>query len=269
MIRMFEDLTTGERVFLGLSFIFALLAVFLSLKNQRVASTILVFTAALVFFIVLFSLLYSLLKKVYPGSGNRRVLLLWLIALGGAGVLISLLFPFMSGIFSAFGPVSPPGSAGSFSTYEDPVLGFRIVYPGTWNHFTRKDPNSDFITDTAFISGDGKTAATVQVVDLTGPGYRGVSLDAWTNHSIEILGSNTISSQFTLLRNERTVLAGYPAQNLEYTVVLNSGDKIRTVGYLLEVGEKGYNIGFTSRDDTFNDWSGTERQMLNSFQITG
>jgi hypothetical protein len=208
------------------------------------------------------------MKKAYPGTGNRRVLL-WLIALGVAGVLVSLLFPFISGFFSVYGPGSPPGSVGSFTMYEDPVLGFRILYPSTWNQIKRKDPSSDLVTDIAFINRDGKTAVTVQVTDFSGPGYLGVPLDVWTNRSIEILSSNKISSQFTLLRNQRTELAGYPAQNLEYTVVLNSGDKIRTVGYLLEAGSKGYNIGFTSREDLFNDWAGTEQQMFNSFQITG
>jgi hypothetical protein len=266
MIGMFKDQEMRERVFLGLLFLFAILAVFLYLRNRGTVSTILL--GALISFIVIVSLLYSVMKKAYPGTGNREVLL-WLIALGVAGVFISLMVPFISGFLSAYGPVSPPGSTGSLSMYEDPVLGFRISYPSTWNQFKRKNPNSDLVTNTAFISRDGKTAATVQVTDLSGPGYLGLPLDVWTNHTIEILSSNKISSQFTLLRNERTVLAGYPAQNLEYTIVLNSGDKIRTVGYLLEAGSKGYNIGFTSREDTFNDWSGTEQEMFNSFQITG
>jgi hypothetical protein len=111
--------------------------------------------------------------------------------------------------------------------------------------------------------------ATVQVTDLSGPGYRGVPLDVWTNRSIEVLASNSISSQFRVLRNEKTVFAGYPAQMLDYTVVLNSGDRIRTVGYLLEVGSKGYNVGFTTREDLSNDMAGTGQQIFNSFQITG
>ena len=266
MIGMLKDQGMRERVFLGLSLLFAILAVFLCLRHQVTASTMLL--VALIFFVVVFALLYSIMKKAYPGTGNRKVLL-WLIALGVAGVLVSLLFPFISGFFSAYGPVSPPGSTGSFTAYEDPVLGFRIAYPGTWNLIKRKDPNSDLATNTAFISRDGKTTATVQVTDLTGPGYFGLPLDIWTNHSIEVLSSNKISSRFTLLKNERTVLAGYPAQNLEYTVVLNSGDRIRTVAYLLQAGSKGYNIGFTSREDIFDDWSGTAQQVFNSFQVTG
>jgi hypothetical protein len=268
MIRMPKDPTIGKRIILGLSLPFAILVVFLYFRNQGTAATILFFGMVLVLFIVLFLLFYHSIKKVYPGSRTWGVHL-WLIVLGGSGILIILTFAFLPGTSSVYGPVSPPGSGGSFSTYENPALGFRISYPGTWTRISRKDPNSDFVTNTAFISSDGKTVATVQVVDLTGPGYLGVSLDLWTNHSIELLRSNTISSQFTLLRSERTFFAGYPAENLEYTAVLTSGDRIRTAEYLLEAGSKGYNIGFTSREDTFNDWSGTEQQIFNSFRITG
>jgi len=116
MIGMLKDQGMRERVFLGLSLLFAILAVFLCLRNQGTASTMLL--GALIFFIVVFALLYSIMEKAYPGTGNRKVLL-WLIALGVAGVLVSLLFPFISGFFSAYGPVSPPGSTGSFTTYEE------------------------------------------------------------------------------------------------------------------------------------------------------
>ncbi len=265
---MSTALTEDKRVLLGLSLLVALLAAFLYHGNRGFAFTVLVFAAALVFFFALFWLLLHGIKIIYPGSRKWGVLS-WIVALGAAGVVITLLFPFLAGIFWVQGPASSPSSPGTFSTYQDPALGFRISYPGTWHHLSQKDPNSDFITNIAFISSDGKTAATVQVTDLTGPGYRGVPLDLWTTHSIEVLRSNTISSQFTLLRNETTVFAGYPAEHLEYTVVLNSGEKIRTDGYLLEAGSKGYNIGFTSGADTFGEWSGTEQQIFSSFQVTG
>ena len=268
MIGMPKDLPIGNRVISGLSLLFAIFFAFLYLRNQSIGGTILFFAAALIFFVALFSLIPRVIRKAYPRSGAWGFLP-WLIALGGAGLLVTLLLPVLPGIFSARGQASVPGSAGSFTTYEDPALGFSIAYPGTWTHIARKDPNSEFTTNNAFISSDGKTVATVQVVDLTSPGYSLVSLDLWTNNSLEVLRSNQVSSRFVLLRSERTIFAGYPAENLEYTAVLNSGDRIRTAEYLLEVGSKGYNVGFTSGEDTFGDWSGTEQQIFNSFQVTG
>jgi len=263
---MLKDLSPDKRVLAGLSFLLAFLTAFLYHGNQGVTLIGLAFALALVLFFILFSVLSYGIKKFYPGSRIWGVLP-WLIALGAAGVVITLLLPFLSGILFVQGAVSQPGTTGTFSTYQDPVLGFRISYPGTWT--PKKEPNSDFTTNIAFISRDGKTVATVQVTDFTAPGYRGVPLDLWTTHSIEILQSNAISSQFTLLKSERTFFANYSAQHLEYTVVLTSGDKIRTDGYLLEAGSKGYNLAFTSKDATFDDWSGTEQQIFGSFQVTG
>ena len=262
------DSTIRKRIILGLSLAFALLTVLLYLRNLGLAGTVLVFGAVFTLLIILFFLLSSLLPKLYPGSRTWAPVS-WIIALGLAGILVVLLFPVLAGVLSSLGLVTLPGSPGAFTTYEDPALGFRISYPGAWTPVKKKGPNSDIITNTAFLSPDGKTVATVQVIDLTMPGYLGVSLDVWTEHSLETLRSNTVSSRFRLLSSERTLLAGYPAQHLEYTVQLNTGERIRTEGYLLEAGSKGYNLGFTSKEDTFGDWYGARQQIFSSFQISG
>ncbi|HMK16370.1 MAG TPA: hypothetical protein VK450_05565, partial [Methanomicrobiales archaeon] len=241
---------TRERVFMGLSFLIAVLAVFLSSRDTGVAPTMLSSLAILIVYIALVALLSFILKRADPVEGRRR-LLLWLGALGTAGLLTLLLSPAVSGFLSPSGTVPSTVSPDGFRVYEDPVLGFRIAYPGDWTPVRKKDQGSELVTNTAFLSRDGKTVATVQVTDLSAPGYLGAPLDVWVNRSIGVLASNAISSQFRILRNERTVFAGYPAQVLDYTVVLNSGERIRTVGYLLEVGSKGYNVGFTTREDLF------------------
>ena len=251
---------------MGLSFLIGALVVFLYTGNLE-TSTLPYSMIAIIFFIVVLALLFFVLQKVFPAKDNGRFLL-WLGALGAGVLLTFLLSPFMSVFFSAYGTVPPSGTIGSFRVYEDSVLGFRISYPGTWTLIKKKDSSSDLITNTAFISRDGKTVATVQVTDFSGSGYLGVPLDTWTTHTIGVLTSNSISSQFTLLGSERTVFAGYPAQMLDYTVVLNSGDHIRTIEYLVEAGSKGYNVGFTSREDDFNDTAGTRQQVINSFIIT-
>jgi len=268
MIRMPTDTTVGKRIIPALSLLFALLVIFLYHGNQGTTGTILFFGVVLILFLVLFFLLFSLLPKVYPGSATWAPVS-WIIALGLAGILVVLLVPVLSGVLSSLGIVTLPGSPDAFTTYEDPALGFRISYPGAWIPVKKKDPNSDIITNTAFLSPDGKTVATVQVIDLTMPGYLGVGLDVWTEHSLETLRSNAVSSRFRLLRSERTLLAGYPAQHLEYTVQLNTGERIRTEGYLLEAGSKGYNLGFTSGEDTFGDWYGARQQLFSSFRISG
>jgi hypothetical protein len=252
---------------MGLSFLVAVLAVFLCTRILE-RSTVLSSLVAVIFFIIVSFLFYAGLERIYPEKGNRRMLL-WLGALGAAGLCTLLLFPSLSAFLSASGLIPPTGTPGSFRVYEDPGLGFRITYPGTWNQITRKDPVSDLVTNTAYLSPDGKTVATVQVTDFSRPGYLGAPLDIWTNHTIGVLASNPISSRFTVLRNERTVFAGYPAQMLDYTVVLNSGDRIRTVMYLVEAGSKGYNVGFTSKEDAFNDTATIRQQVFDSFMITG
>lgn len=248
------------------SFLIAALGILLYTRNLVPASTLLFSIAALALFALLTALFYSLAGRFSPVEGNRR-LLLWLGVLGAAGILTLLLSPVIHGFLS---PAGGNGvSADGFRVYEDPALGFSIAYPGEWTPLRRKGQDSDLVTNIAFISRDGKTVATVQVTDLSQPGYLGVPLDMWVNRSVGVLASNAISSQFRLLRNERTVFAGYPAQVLDYTVVLNSGDRIRTAGYLLEAGSKGYHIGFTSREDLFDDTAGTRQQIFGSFTITG
>ena len=265
---MSKDPAMGRGAIPGLSLVFAILVFFLYPGNRGTVAPLLLFGGALIFFLAFFSLLHRVMKNVYPGCRTWG-LFSWLIALGGGGILVTLLIPVLSGMVASFGPVAPSGSEGGFRTYENPALGFGISYPANWTPLVRKDPNSDFITNVAFIAADGKTVATVQVIDLSGPGYLGVSLDTWTNHTLGVLRSNPVSSQFTLLHSERTIFSGYPAENLEYTAVLTSGDRIRTAEYLLEAGSRGYNIGFTSRADTFDDWSGTGQQIFSSFRITG
>jgi hypothetical protein len=267
LIRMFADSSHGKWMVPGLALVFAILSTFLSSANLGTASIIVVFGVAFILFLLVFVLLWSLLPRLYPAS-SAWAPVSWLAALGIAGVLIVIGFPLLVGLLSSLGLVAQPGSVGSFTTYEDPALGFRISYPGTWVPLSRKSPGSDIITNTAFISPDGKTAATVQVIDLTQPGYLGVSLDVWTEHSLDTLRSNEVSSQFRLLRSERTIFAGVPAQHLEYSVLLNSGDRIRTEGYLLQAGSRGYNLGFTSKDDSFGDWSGARQQVFDSFRVS-
>jgi hypothetical protein len=265
---MSKDPAMGKEVIPGLSLAFAILVVLLYPGNRGTVATLLVFGGVLIFFLAFFSLLHRAMEKVYPGCRTWGPFP-WLAAFGGGGILVTLLIPVLSGMAASSGTVSPAGSAGGLRMYENPALGFGISYPANWTPLIRKDPNSDFITNVAFIGVDGKTVATVQVIDLSGPGYLGVSLDTWTNHTLEVLRSNSVSSGFTLLRSEKTSFAGYPAEKLEYTAVLTSGDRIRTDEYLLEAGSRGYNIGFTSREDTFDDWSGIERQVFSSFRITG
>jgi len=259
--------TTSRRLLMGLSFLIGALVVFLFTRYLE-GSTFLYSIVSLIGFIVILSLLSVGLPKVVAVTGNRKTFL-WLGAVGGAVLLTLLLSPVLSLFFSASGTVPLPGSADSFREYEDPVLGFRIAYPAAWTPIRRKDPGSDLVTNTAFISRDGKTVATVQVTDFTQPGYLGVPLDTWTNHTIGVLTSNTLSSQFTLLGNERTVFAGHPAQMLDYSAVINSGDTIRTVEYLLEAGSRGYSVGFTSKVDSFNDTASMRQRIFNSFMVTG
>jgi len=258
---------TRGRIFMGLSFLIALLAVLVFTRNTE-TSTVLVSLIMLTIFIVALVLIHAGLRRAFHSVGDRRVLL-WVGALVAAGLLTLLLGPSVSAFFSASGPVQSAGTAGSFRLYTDPALGFRIAYPATWTPVSRKEPGSDIVTNTAFISRDGKTAATVQVTDLSGPLYRGFPLDIWTNRTLEVLESNALSTRFTLLGNERTELAGYPARMLDYTVVLNSGDRIRTVTYLLEEGSKAYNVGFTSKEDAFNDMAETRQAVFSSFLVTG
>jgi hypothetical protein len=265
-IMLIADQETRCRVFMGLSSLVALLAVLLFTRNLG-PSTLFISLIMLIIFILAFVLVYAGLRRVFHTVGNRTMLL-WLGALGAAGLLALLLSPSVSAFFST-GPVPSPGTAGSFRLYDDPALGFRIAYPATWTPVSRKEPGSDIVTNTAFISRDGKTVATVQVTDLSVPEYRGFPLDIWTNHTLGVLASNALSSRFTLLGNERTELAGYPAQMLDYSVVLNSGDRIRTVMYLLEAGSKAYNVGFTSKEDTFNDMAETRQAVFSSFMVTG
>jgi zinc-ribbon domain/PsbP len=160
-----------------------------------------------------------------------------------------------------------PDSLAKYTVYNNPSLGFTIQYPETWTHTEVTETGAQGITDITFTSSDKKTGLLVQVADISGTA-KPASLDELAAEAIAQLRSSRDGSDFTLITNERTTLSGNPAQRYEFTTVMSSGTKIRSVVYLTIKGSKVYNIAFVTADNLAADLSVTQEKVFGSFVLT-
>jgi uncharacterized membrane protein YeaQ/YmgE (transglycosylase-associated protein family) len=264
-----RDTTIGEWIVLILSLIFALFATFSQPINGGIASIFGAFIGSFAILLIILYIVYWLITKLFPKSKYWSIVL-WIIAIVGIPVVLIIVAVFIFGvIFGLAGTISSlsPSSSGTLATFENPALGYKVQYPDTWTFKTINEQNANYITDTTFSSNDGKRGLLIQVVDQSGTVYQMNSLDEWTKNGIALLSSSKEYSQLTIQKNERTTLAGYPAQRLEYTYVTTSGIKVKNIEYLLIKGSKGYNIDIFSTDDDFNSWSNIAQEIIDSFKI--
>jgi hypothetical protein len=177
--------------------------------------------------------------------------------------------PYLASFGDSFGKgVIPPGGSQeteTYTVYSNPSLGFTIQYPDSWTYTVTTEPGAQGITDVKFTSSDKNTGLLVQVADVSGTA-RPATLDDWAKSTVTVLGAGR--QDFTLITDERTTLSGNPAQRYEFTWVMNSGVKMRSVVFLTVKGSKVYNIAFVTADSRAADTAGIQQKVFGSFVLT-
>jgi len=155
---------------------------------------------------------------------------------------------------------TPTIPVSGFSTYDNPALGFSVLYPSTWTIYNQ--PTSADSQHIAFESRDGNTG---MLVDANG--YQGTppSLDYLTNSTIESTAATF--NPCTLLETKRTTFAGYPAQYFRYILGGFSSGPREYDEYELIVGQTWYHTAFWMLTNPNSDTLSIEQQMFNSFEF--
>lgn len=262
--------TIGEWVVLAFSLIYAFLITLSEGIGRSLPDIAGFFIGSFFLSLIGLYMIYWIIGKLLPGS-KYWGFVVWIFAIIGIPIIIVIILAIGAAFVFGMAGIIPniaTSNSNTYSTYENSGLGYKISYPDSWTYTTTNDPNANYITNTQFTNRDGKRGLLIQVVDLSGTTFQISSLDEWTKNGIAILQASTEFSQLTILKNERTTLAGYSAQRIEYTYVGNTGIKVKSIEYLLIKGSKGYNVAIFSTYDEFNDWSNTAQEIINSFKIT-
>jgi uncharacterized Zn finger protein (UPF0148 family) len=187
------------------------------------------------------------------------IIVILVVAMAGLPYLAAL------GDLLGKGFTPPGGSQETYTVYNNPALGFTLQYPESWTYTAAAGPGAQDITDITFTSSDKSTGLLVQVADVSGTA-KPATLDDWAKGTVTVLGAGR--QDFTLITNERTGLSGNPAQRYEFTWVMNSGVKMRSVVFLTVKGSRVYNIAFVTADSRAADTSEIRQKIFDSFVLT-
>jgi len=181
--------------------------------------------------------------------------------------LAIIVLPSLSSFANSPGQAAAPsGDSGeTYTAYTNPSLGFSLRYPGSWTTTESIEPGGQGITDVKFSSPDNSAGLLVQVEDLAGTTVP-ATLDDWSASTLGSLGSGR--QDFSLVANERTTIAGNPAQKYEFSWVTGSGMKMRSVMFLTIRGSKVYNLAFVMPDSRAAETAGVRQTIAGSLALT-
>lgn len=205
-----------------------------------------------------------------PGQAIKLAvsgLLPYLIIIAVILVAAIAVLPYLVSLGDSWGRgVTPPGgSQETYTGYSNPSLGFSVQYPESWTCTVTAEPGTSGITDVKFASSDKNSGLLVQVADASGTA-KSTTLDEWAKGTVTVLGAGR--QDFTLIANERTAISGNPAQKYEFTWVMNSGLKMRSVVFLTIKGSKVYNIAFVTTESRAADTSDMQQRIFGSFVLS-
>lgn len=258
----------GEWAVLGLSLVFAAIIAVSESTSKGIAENISSFVGVLVIMLIIVYLIYLVIGRLSAASAGWGGIA-WVVAIAGVSLAIFFLAVLAVPVLGWSGLPEESSEPYTFTTFQDPALGYTIRYPDSWITKTESKEENTGITDRVFASPGGKRGAFVQVMDSTGTPFQEYTLDRWTTKSIVTLQTNKNYRQFTLQKSERTTLSGYPAQRIEHMHVNNEGKTEKWIDYLLLRGPVVYHVGIIALDnDDYPAWSGTAEEMLASFTFT-
>ena len=153
-------------------------------------------------------------------------------------------------------------NSGNFSTYENPLYGFRIQYPSNWEKVEQGIPYPG-VVQFVFLPEDTSDRRAIIASILTNyhsdPRSLKQSIDDYINTYKEF---NPLDK---LIESNATVLGGMPAHKIVH--ITQGQPKTQMVHIETIVGDKEYYMDMSTSPSNFHKYSHTLEKMINSFEF--
>lgn len=187
---------------------------------------------------------------------NNRITVL--VCIFSSLVVILLSTPNIQGIFNS-------ESSEEFKTYENPLYGINIKYPGDWRYYEKNGPENfspDRIFQVSFLSPSNKVLSDMVFVWFNIEKIKdSLSLDDRRNILLKNLNNSSVD-----VKIQSTKLSGINAFMVDYT---NKAVELqRNIG--IEAIRNGlvYSLDFTAQPDTFAQNMNSIETMIKSMNIS-
>ena len=187
---------------------------------------------------------------------NNRITVL--VCVFSSLVFILLSTPNIHGIFNS-------ESSEEFKTYENPLYGINIKYPGDWRYYEKNGPENfspDRIFQVSFLSPPNKVLSDMVFVWFNIEKIKdSLSLDDRRNILLNNLNNSSVD-----VKVQSTKLSGINAFMVDYT---NKAVELqRNIG--IEAIRNGlvYSLDFTAQPDTFEQNMNSIETMIKSMNIS-
>lgn len=187
---------------------------------------------------------------------NNRITVL--VCIFSSLVVILLSTPNIHGIFNS-------ESSEEFKTYENPLYGINIKYPGDWRYYEKNGPENfspDRIFQVSFLSPSNKVLSDMVFVWFNIEKIKdSLSLDDRRNILLNNLNNSSVD-----VKVQSTKLSGINAFMVDYT---NKAVELqRNIG--IEAIRNGlvYSLDFTAQPDTFEQNMNSIETMIKSMNIS-
>lgn len=187
---------------------------------------------------------------------NNRITVL--VCIFSSLVVILLSTPNIQGIFNS-------ESSEEFKTYENPLYGINIKYPGDWRYYEKNGPENfspDRIFQVSFLSPSNKVLSDMVFVWINIEKIKdSLSLDDRRNILLNNLNNSSVD-----VKVQSTKLSGINAFMVDYT---NKAVELqRNIG--IEAIRNGlvYSLDFTAQPDTFEQNMNSIETMIKSMNIS-
>ena len=187
---------------------------------------------------------------------NNRITVL--VCIFSSLVVILLSTPNIQGIFNS-------ESSEEFKTYENPLYGINIKYPGDWRYYEKNGPENfspDRIFQVSFLSPSNKVLSDMVFVWFNIEKIKdSLSLDDRRNILLKNLNNSSVD-----VKVQSTKLSGINAFMVDYT---NKAVELqRNIG--IEAIRNGlvYSLDFTAQPDTFEQNMNSIETMIKSMNIS-
>ena len=187
---------------------------------------------------------------------NNRITVL--VCIFSSLVVILLSTPNIQGIFHS-------ESSEEFKTYENPLYGINIKYPGDWRYYEKNGPENfspDRIFQVSFLSPSNKVLSDMVFVWFNIEKIKdSLSLDDRRNILLKNLNNSSVD-----VKVQSTKLSGINAFMVDYT---NKAVELqRNIG--IEAIRNGlvYSLDFTAQPDTFEQNMNSIETMIKSMNIS-
>lgn len=187
---------------------------------------------------------------------NNRITVL--VCVFSSLVVILLSTPNIHGIFNS-------ESSEEFKTYENPLYGINIKYPGDWRYYEKNGPENfspDRIFQVSFLSPSNKVLSDMVFVWFNIEKIKdSLSLDDRRNILLNNLNNSSVD-----VKVQSTKLSGINAFMVDYT---NKAVELqRNIG--IEAIRNGlvYSLDFTAQPDTFEQNMNSIETMIKSMNIS-